>query len=73
VSENARETTASAISHSTNEQITASQEVANNMEKITQLIDDNLQSSKSAGEATNDLFRTSGSLRQLVKTFRIFK
>ena len=61
------------ISAATVEQTQTSEEVARNMERITQLIDDNLQSSREAKQAAGELRATSGKLRAMIGEFRIHK
>ncbi|MBS0345462.1 MAG: PAS domain-containing protein [Proteobacteria bacterium] len=61
------------ISAATVEQTQASEDVARNMEHITQLIDDNLQASREARQAAGDLLSTSGRLKAMIGEFRIHK
>ena len=61
------------ISAATVEQTQASEEVARNMERITQLIDDNLQASRDAKRAAGELLATSGNLKAMIGEFRIHK
>ena len=61
------------ISAATVEQTQTSEEVARNMECITQLIDDNLQASRDAKRAAGELLATSGNLKAMIGEFRIHK
>ena len=59
------------ISAATVEQTQASEDVARNMERITQLIEGNLQAARQATEAANELLDTSGDLKAMIGGFRI--
>ena len=51
----------------------ASEEVAQNMERITQLIERNLLAAQQTKQATNELLDTSGNLKTLIGGFQIHK
>jgi methyl-accepting chemotaxis protein len=59
------------ISAATVEQTQASEDVARNMERITQLIEGNLQAARQATAAANELLDTSGDLKAMIGGFRI--
>ncbi|MDD3353452.1 PAS domain-containing methyl-accepting chemotaxis protein [Zoogloea sp.] len=59
------------ISAATEQQTHASEEVASNMERITQLIEDNLQAAHQATTSAGELVDTSTRLKTLISGFRI--
>lgn len=61
------------ISDATVEQAQASNEVARNMERITQLIESNLSSTDNARKSAIDLLGTSATLKHLIGGFRLYR
>ena len=59
------------ISAATVEQTEASEDVARNMERISQLIEGNLDAAQQATRAAHELLDTSGKLKDLIGGFRI--
>lgn len=59
------------ISAATVEQTEASEDVARNMERISQLIEGNLEAAQQATRAAHELLDTSGKLKDLIGGFRI--
>lgn len=59
------------ISHSTVEQIKASEEVAQNMERISLLIEENTETAQKAKKTAEDLLSTSAQLRNLIANFKL--
>jgi aerotaxis receptor len=59
------------ISSATVQQSQASEEVADNMERMSQLIEGNLQAAQAAKHAAAELMGTSGTLRALIGNFRL--
>jgi aerotaxis receptor len=61
------------ISDATVEQAQASNDVAKNMERITQLIESNLSSAENAKQSAIDLLGTSAALKHLIGGFKLYK
>jgi aerotaxis receptor len=61
------------IATAAREQESASEEVANNMERISGLIDQNTSVALEAWQAVEDLTRTASSLQTMVERFELVK
>ena len=61
------------ISAATIEQTHASEDVAQNMERITQLIEGNLQAAQQAQQGANELLATAGNLQALINEFQMHR
>ncbi len=61
------------IADATVEQTQASEEVARNMERITQLIEDNLNAAAASRQDAGALFATSANLNAMIGNFRIYR
>lgn len=59
------------IADAAQEQAIAAEQVANNMEKISALIDGNLEAAREAKDATDTLNETAGELRRVVGQFKV--
>lgn len=61
------------ISDAAQQQNIASQEVASNMEHITDLIEQNTSSAREAKSAADELLQTAGRLDTLIARFQLYK